>query len=154
MLPWLFTTKVIWAMDDAEEGPFKPKGLARIGLFFDESGKLRVLDPEVQTSANQLAIECNEFIAESNEFKELVKEFASVIQTLSESVERAKIKALGSRNALDMISKRKLAQRQQIEAKLAEQTLQLERLRIQHESLVKQERELNDLILQLSSSGR
>lgn len=141
-------------MDGVDDGPFKPKGLARIGLFFDESGKLRVLDPEVQTSATELAIDCNEFITESKEFQEIVKEFTSVIQTLSEAVEKTKIKALGSRNALDTISKRKLIARQQLEVKLGEKSLQLERLKMQHESLMKQERELNDLIIQLSSSSQ
>ena len=141
-------------MDERDHEQFKPKGLARLGLFFDDLGKLRVLDPEVQTSAQQLAIDCNEFISESQMFQEVVKEFTSVIKTLSEAIEATVIQALGSRNSLDTMSKQKRMRRQQLEARVAEKNRELEHLRVQYESLVRQDAQLQDLIITLGSASR
>lgn len=141
-------------MDEGEHETFRPKGLARMGLFFDDLGKLRVLDPEIQTSAQQLAIDCNEFISESKVFQDVVEEFTSVIKTLSEAIEGTVIKALGSRNSLDTIAKQKAMRRQQLEARVVEKSTELERLRVQYDSLVKQDRQLQELIITLGSASR
>lgn len=141
-------------MDERDHEQFKPKGLARLGFFFDDLGKLRVLDPEVQSSAQQLAIDCNEFIAESQVFQEVVKEFTSVIKTLSEAIEATVIQALGSRNSLDTMSKQKRMKRQQLEARVAEKNRELEHLRVQYDSLVRQDAQLQDLIITLGSASR
>ena len=82
----------------------------------------------------------------SRGFQNLVNDFSQVIDKLAISVENSKIRAIGSRNALNSVNKEKAARRQQLKAMIAEKTQELERLKVYHESLVKRETEFNDLI--------
>lgn len=82
----------------------------------------------------------------SRGFQSLVNDFSQVIDKLAISVEKSKIRAIGSRNALNSVNKEKAARRQQLKVMIAEKTLELERLKVYHESLVKRETEFNDLI--------
>lgn len=82
----------------------------------------------------------------ASSFQNLVNEFSDVIDKLANSVEMSKIKAIGSKNALNSINKEKVAKKLQIEAQIAEKTKELDQLKTQRESLSRKERELNDLL--------
>jgi len=74
-----------------------------------------------------------------------------MIDRLAISVEKAKIKAIGSRNALNSTSKEKTKRKQEIQTLIIQETLQLQRLNDYHTSLLKREAELNDMIQNLTS---
>ncbi|XP_067144734.1 intraflagellar transport protein 20 homolog [Centruroides vittatus] len=122
--------------------------LSRIGLFFDELNKIRVLDPVVSQQTIELKDECKEFVDKIAEFQTIVDSFIQIIDNLSNEVEKEKLKAIGSRNLLKSITKRREAQQQQLQALIIEKKLQLERLKIQYEALKKDEIEQKELIEQ------
>jgi len=62
------------------------------------------------------------------------------------------MKAIGSRNLLKSIAKERETQKQQLLTLIAERKTELERLRMEHASLQKQEQEQNEFINQFSSS--
>jgi len=67
-------------------------------------------------------------------------------------VEKEKMKAIGSRNLLKSIAKQRESQKQQLQALITEKKTQLERLRIEHSSLQKQEMEQTEFIDQFSAT--
>lgn len=126
--------------------------LSKSGLHFDDLNKVRVLDPESAQQTGELKDECREFVEKIAEFQKLVGSFIEVTDNLSKDVEKEKMKAIGSRNLLKSIAKQREAQKQQLQALIAEKTTQLERLRLQQEALQKQEAEQRELIDQFSTT--
>lgn len=124
------------------------EALAKAGLHFDDFNSIRVLEPQLSTETNELKEECHDFIEKMTEFKRIVSIFVDVVNRVSEAVEKEKLKAIGSRNLLKSMEKQREAQQQQLLALLGEKKMQLERLRVQHEALQKQEAEQNDFIEQ------
>ncbi|UYV61294.1 IFT20 [Cordylochernes scorpioides] len=120
--------------------------LERIGLYFDELYKIRVLDPELAQQTSQLKDECKEFVDRITKFQEIVESFIHLVAALAEEVEREKMKAIGSRNLLKSVAKHREFQQQQLQALITEKKLQLERLRIQHEALRKEEAEQKEFM--------
>ncbi|RWS12223.1 hypothetical protein B4U79_06737 [Dinothrombium tinctorium] len=124
--------------------------LAAAGLFFDQANRIRVLDPEASEETLKLNNDCSQFIEGISNFKNIVDNFITVVDKLANDVEKSKIKALGSRNLLKSVSKQREAEKQQLMALIAEKRQELQRLKIQHESLLKEESEQNDLFEHLS----
>ncbi|KAF6031477.1 IFT20 [Bugula neritina] len=81
-------------------------------------------------------------------FQKIVGSFITTVDSVAAEVEKEKIKAIGSRNLLKSMSKQREAQQQQLQALIAEKKMQIERLRLQHESLLKEESEQNEFIEQ------
>ncbi|XP_018026823.1 intraflagellar transport protein 20 homolog [Hyalella azteca] len=124
------------------------KTLARSGLYFDELNKIRVLEPEVAQQTTELRDECRGFVDKINDFHELADHFMGVADRLRDAVEKEKLSALGARNMLKSISKQREAQQLQLQALIGEKKLELERLRIQHDSLQQTEAEQQEFIEQ------
>lgn len=124
------------------------ESLGKIGLYFDDLNKIRVLDPNVNQETVELKDECKHFVKKIAEFQNIVDSFIQITDSLSEEVEKEKLKAIGSRNLLKSITKHREAQQQQLHALLIEKKLQLERLRVQYEALKREEAEQNELIEQ------
>ncbi|ELU03863.1 hypothetical protein CAPTEDRAFT_161168 [Capitella teleta] len=124
------------------------EALARAGLHFDELNKIRVLEPEISQQTGELRDECKEFLDKISEFQKIVGSFVDLIDGVAKEVEKEKMKAIGSRNLLKSVTKQREAQQQQLLALITEKKVQLERLRIQHESLAKEELEQTDFIEQ------
>ncbi|XP_047117967.1 intraflagellar transport protein 20 homolog isoform X2 [Schistocerca piceifrons] len=80
------------------------------------------------------------------EFQKLVDGFISVMENLAKEVEREKMKAIGIRNMLKSVAKQRESEQQQLQALIIEKSTELERLRIQHQSLQKTEQEQEDII--------
>ncbi|XP_076334167.1 intraflagellar transport 20 isoform X1 [Tachypleus tridentatus] len=118
------------------------------GLYFDELNKIRILDPAVAQETNELKEECKEFVDKIAEFQKIVDGFIQIVDNLEKEVEKAKVKALGSRNQLKSVTKQRESQQQQLQVLILEKKIQLERLRIQYESLKKEEADQNELIEQ------
>ncbi|XP_006569307.1 intraflagellar transport protein 20 homolog isoform X2 [Apis dorsata] len=111
--------------------------LAKYGIYIDDLSKIRVLEPEVANQTNKLKEECKNFISK-------------IIDQIANEVEKEKMKTIGTRNLLRSIEKERDAQKQQIQAQIVEKSMELERLRIQYDSLKKIEMEQLETIEQLT----
>ncbi|XP_049792768.1 intraflagellar transport protein 20 homolog isoform X1 [Schistocerca nitens] len=120
--------------------------LAKLGIYFDDLTKIRILEPEVAEQTNELNEECKTFVEKITEFQKLVDGFISVMESLAKEVEREKMKAIGIRNMLKSVAKQRESEQQQLQALIIEKSTELERLRIQHQSLQKTEQEQEDII--------
>eukprot|EP00794_Sanderia_malayensis_P014168 gene14168-15647_t len=118
------------------------------GIFFDELSKVRVLEPEISQQTQELKGECKDFVDKIDDFQKIVGGFIEMVDTLAKDVEKEKMKAIGQRNQLKSMTKQREAQQQQLRALIAEKHIQMERFRLQLESLKKQEAEQNDFIEQ------
>ncbi|XP_070572775.1 intraflagellar transport protein 20 homolog [Ptychodera flava] len=124
------------------------EALAKAGLHFDELNKVRVLEPEIAGQTTELKEECKEFVEKIAEFQKIVGSFIDVVDKVAKEVEKEKMKAIGSRNLLKSIAKQREAQQQQLQALIAEKKTQLERYRMQYNSLMKEEAEQTEFIEQ------
>ncbi|XP_020666376.1 intraflagellar transport protein 20 homolog [Pogona vitticeps] len=120
--------------------------LGEAGLHFDELNKLRVLDPEVAQQTVELKEECRVFVDKIAEFKKIVGSLIELVDQLSKTTESEKIKAIGARNLLKSIAKQREAQQQQLQALIAEKTTQLERYRVEYQTLCKIEADQTEFI--------
>ncbi|CAD1479318.1 unnamed protein product [Heterotrigona itama] len=124
--------------------------LAKHGIYIDDLSKIRVLEPEVANQTNKLKEECQNFISKIMEFQTNSDEFIQLIDQLANEVEKEKMKTIGTRNLLRSVAKERDAQKQQIQAQIIEKSMELERLRIQYDSLKKIEMEQLETIEQLT----
>ncbi|XP_068232456.1 intraflagellar transport protein 20 homolog [Palaemon carinicauda] len=122
--------------------------LARAGLYFDELNKIRVLEPAVAQQTAELKEECKEFVDRISEFRQRADHFIQVAGALSDAVESEKMRAIGSRNLIKSMSKQRESQQQQLLALIGEKKLELERLRVQYESLLRTEGDQMEFIEQ------
>ncbi|NWZ65816.1 IFT20 protein, partial [Acrocephalus arundinaceus] len=120
--------------------------LGAAGLHFDELNKLRVLEPEVAAQTAQLREECRAFVDKTAEFQKIVGSLIELVDQLAKAAESEKMKAIGARNLLKSIAKQREAQEQQLQALIAENKMQLERYRIEYETLCKIEADQNEFI--------
>ncbi|KAK9412472.1 intraflagellar transport protein 20 like [Crotalus adamanteus] len=120
--------------------------LGEAGLHFDELNKLRVLDPEVAQQTTELKEECRLFVDKIAEFKKIVGNLIELVDQLAKATENEKIKAIGARNLLKSIAKQREAQQQQLQALIAEKKTQLERYRVEYQTLCKIEADQNEFI--------
>lgn len=120
--------------------------LAEAGFYFDELNKLRVLEPDVSQSTTELKEECKEFVDKIGQFQKVVGGLMELVDELAKEAETEKMKAIGARNLLKSVAKQREAQQQQLQALITEKKMQLERYRIECESLSKVESEQNEFI--------
>ncbi|XP_066492285.1 intraflagellar transport protein 20 homolog [Tiliqua scincoides] len=120
--------------------------LGEAGLHFDELNKLRILDPEVSQQTVELKEECKVFVDKIEEFKKIVGNLIALVDQLAKATENEKIKAIGARNLLKSIAKQREAQQQQLQALISEKKTQLERYRIEYQTLCKIEADQNEFI--------
>ncbi|XP_033832996.1 intraflagellar transport protein 20 homolog [Periophthalmus magnuspinnatus] len=120
--------------------------LADANLYFDELGKLRVLEPEVSHSTTELKEECKDFVDKIAQFQKMVGGLIDLVGELAKETETEKLKAIGARNLLKSVAKQREAQQQQLQALITEKKMQLERSRVEYEALSKVESEQNEFI--------
>ena len=126
--------------------------LHSIGLYFDETNQVRLLPPETSEATRKLLTECHSFLDSSSAFQSLVHDFNEFVHTISVRVEEEKVKAIGSRNALNSLDKERAGKRQQLQAVIHEKEQEMERLKSYQESLRKREQQLMDMIENLSNT--
>ncbi|XP_008629364.1 PREDICTED: intraflagellar transport protein 20 homolog [Corvus brachyrhynchos] len=83
---------------------------------------------------------------ETAEFQKIVGSLIELVDQLAKAAESEKMKAIGARNLLKSIAKQREAQEQQLQALIAEKKMQLERYRIEYETLCKIEADQNEFI--------
>ncbi|OXU24438.1 intraflagellar transport protein 20 homolog [Nasonia vitripennis] len=126
--------------------------LKKHGLFLDDLAKIRVLEPEVASQTDKLREECQNFVTRIGDFHKAAEEFIKIMSHLADRVEQEKMRAIGMRNLLHSLTKEHDAEKQQLEALVLEKQMELERLRVEYESLKKIEQEQLETIEHLSSN--
>ncbi|XP_061781255.1 intraflagellar transport protein 20 homolog [Nerophis lumbriciformis] len=122
--------------------------LAEAGCYFDELNKLRALEPDVSQKTSELKEDCKDFLDKIVQFLKIVSGLMELVDELANETEREKLKALGTRNLLKFVAKQREAQQQQLQVLIVEKMMQLERHRIEYETLSKVELEQNEFINQ------
>uniref|UniRef100_A0A4W3IWM6 Intraflagellar transport 20 homolog (Chlamydomonas) n=2 Tax=Callorhinchus milii TaxID=7868 RepID=A0A4W3IWM6_CALMI len=84
--------------------------------------------------------------SEIGQFQKIVGGLIEIVDQLAKEAENEKMKAIGARNLLKSVAKQREAQQQQLQALITEKKMQLERYRIEYESLSKVEAEQNEFI--------
>lgn len=115
-------------------------------MYFDELSKIRVLQPEVLTQTEELKEECKQFVDKIGEFQTVVGGFITIVDRLAKQVEQEKMKAIGARNTLKSIAKERESHKHQLQTLITEKKVQLERFRLQYESLLQVEEQQNEFI--------
>ncbi|KAL3788357.1 hypothetical protein HJC23_009163 [Cyclotella cryptica] len=64
---------------------------------FDDSCKLRILDPDTRDRSTALAQECQQFVSKVREFQVTVEAVLRDMNRIAESTEQQKLKAIGRR---------------------------------------------------------
>ncbi|NXP45014.1 IFT20 protein, partial [Heliornis fulica] len=80
------------------------------------------------------------------EFQKMVCGLVELADQLARAAESEKMKAISARNLLKSVAKQREAQEQQLRALIAEKKMQLERYRIEYETLCKTEADQNEFI--------
>ncbi|EFN73517.1 Intraflagellar transport protein 20-like protein [Camponotus japonicus] len=124
--------------------------LTKYGIYIDDFSKIRVLEPEAANQSNKLKDECQNFVSKITEFEKNSDDFIKILDDLGKEVEKEKMKTIGARNVLRSIEKQREAQKQQMQALILEKSMELERLRVQYDSLKKIEMEQLETIEHLS----
>ncbi|CAD6236897.1 GSCOCG00008285001-RA-CDS [Cotesia congregata] len=117
------------------------ESLAKYGLFIDDLCKIRILEPEITTQSDKLKNECHDFVN---------KHFINLLDKLATEVEKEKMRTIGARNLLSSVEKQREVQKQKIQAMIIEKTMELERLRVQYDSVKKIELEQLETIEHLT----
>ncbi|XP_043474671.1 intraflagellar transport protein 20 homolog [Leptopilina heterotoma] len=124
--------------------------LAKYGLYIDDLSKIRVLDPEVVNQAVKLKDESQTFVTKITEFKKGTDEFIKILDNVGQRVDKEKMKVIGARNLLRSVAKEREERKQQMQALIMEKSIELERLRVQYDSLKKIEMEQLEIIEHLT----
>ncbi|XP_051168286.1 intraflagellar transport protein 20 homolog [Leptopilina boulardi] len=124
--------------------------LAKYGLYIDDLSKIRVLDPEVVNQAVKLKDESQNFVIKITEFKKSTDEFINILDNVGQQVDKEKMKVIGARNLLRSVAKEREERKQQMQALIMEKSIELERLRVQYDSLKKIEIEQLEIIEHLA----
>ncbi|KAM0726287.1 Intraflagellar transport protein 20-like protein [Formica fusca] len=124
--------------------------LTKYGIYIDDFSKILILEPEVANQSNKLKEESQNFVSKITEFEKNSDDFIKILDDLGKEVEKEKMKTIGARNVLRSIAKHREAQKQQMQALILEKSMELERLRVQYDSLKKIEMEQLETIEHLS----
>uniref|UniRef100_A0A6P7GEQ8 Protein zwilch n=1 Tax=Diabrotica virgifera virgifera TaxID=50390 RepID=A0A6P7GEQ8_DIAVI len=87
---------------------------------------------------------------EIDEFQRISTKYINLVQQLGDTIEKEKMKAIGARNILQSMEKQKENNQEQLQALISEKNMELERLKIQFNSLQKAEMEQHEIINQLT----
>lgn len=140
--------------------------LKKQGLFVDESYVLRVLEPNVAKETQDLKEEnevfleseyaCHDvvesfltpaisFILELTDFRKGIQDITSHLETFAMEVDKQKMLAINQQNLANSSAKQKEIEQQQIQTKIIEKTLELDRLKIELQYLQRCETEMQEI---------
>ena len=145
------------------------EALDKAGLHFDDLNRIRVLDEESSSQAQELKEVCQDFLGDIGDFQvdrftsyetnseirltrlrfqKIADSFIVIFDTVSKEVEKEKIKAIGARNLLKSYAKQRESQQEQLRALIVEKKTELDRLNTQYTALAKMEAEQQDFMEQ------
>ncbi|KAF7989258.1 hypothetical protein HCN44_010840 [Aphidius gifuensis] len=124
--------------------------LAKYAVYIDDFSKICVLEPDVVNQSEKLKTDCYGFITKTTDFKQKSDEFISQMDELAKDVEREKMQTIGARNVFRSVAKQRETEKRKIQTLMMEKAMELERLRIEFESLKKIEVEQLETIEHLT----
>ncbi|KAL7023156.1 hypothetical protein ACKWTF_012505 [Chironomus riparius] len=119
--------------------------LKKNGLYVDENHILRVLEPAIIKETQDLKEENEIFQEKLQVFRSAGSSIAKNLILLGEVVERQKLLAINTQNLANSSAKQKEIEQQQIQTKIVEMSLELDRLKIELKYLQKCESELQEI---------
>ncbi|KAH8413814.1 hypothetical protein KR222_008728 [Zaprionus bogoriensis] len=120
--------------------------LQKAGLYIDEIYRLRVQDPRIANQTIELRQECLEYLKNLQAFKKLGEDFFKISSNFAKDVEKEKLRAIATQNQLKTMSKQRQAERQVFQSQILEQTVELERLKSEHQYLQRIESEQQEIM--------
>lgn len=121
------------------------------GLDVDRDG-VHMLPQENIKEANALQEECREFMTKTGQFNSIVQDYISVVDVQAKNIEAEKKKAIGLRSRTESEAEVRKRKQREIKAQVMEKKAELERLKAQHDSLLKVEQNQKNLIERLSNN--
>lgn len=140
--------------------------IAKYGLYYDDLYALRVLEPEVAAETLELVDECGGyaesecgvknaipcvlvsdciwihfFWPELDEFQRIASKFIAITDALSKQVDRQKMRTIGVQTQLQSTAKQRRVEQQELQNRIMERTLELERLKVELQYLQRVEAE-------------
>lgn len=139
--------------------------LKRQGLFVDESYILRVLEPNVAKDTQDLKEENEVFLesefffvknfsrklqrtfhsTELTDFRKVITEITKHLDSFAVEVDKQKMLAINQQNLANSSAKQKEIEQQQIQTKIIEKTLELDRLKTELQYLQRCESEMQEV---------
>lgn len=120
--------------------------LQKAGLYIDEIYRLRVQDPRIANQTIKLRQECLEYSKNLQVFKKFGEDFHKTSSDFAKDVEREKLRAIGTQNQLKTMAKQRQTEQQVYQSQILEQTVELERLKSEHQYLQRVESEQQEII--------
>ena len=122
--------------------------LESAGFHIDEIQKLRIMDPTSISNADKLEKETVEFTETLETFRKMTDNIIDLTDKVAKQVDQEKVTAIGTRNQLKSVAKAREQEQQRLQALIVEKFLELERLKLEHESLSKIESQQQEFIEQ------
>mmetsp|Transcript_43558 Transcript_43558/g.72578 ORF Transcript_43558/g.72578 Transcript_43558/m.72578 type:complete len:133 (-) Transcript_43558:1580-1978(-) len=123
------------------------------GITFDELYRIRVLDPDRYSQTEQLKEECGAFTEKIQTLNSVVKTLVDAVDAQSEKINDEKLRAVGMRNKAAAEVEVRRRKKKETKMMMLEKQEELERLNIEHDSLMKVKAEQELVIAKLSNSG-
>jgi len=123
-----------------------------LDITIDDNNQIRILASDKYTASEKLKGESNKFVSKIIQFNQLIKSVNELLDNHSKKIEKEKLKALGKRNQLYEEIESREKREQELKVLISEKKEELERLKFQHNSLIKIENEQRLVIEKLSNN--
>jgi len=121
------------------------------GLYLDElSRKIRLLHPDYHQLTQELTGDLEEYLQVSKDTEGAAVKLNEALRLVVEQTNRERMEVIGKRSQILLANKDGSRSYQEMKALLQDRRDQLERLTQHHESLLRVEQELEDVLLSVS----
>ncbi|VDM98461.1 unnamed protein product [Thelazia callipaeda] len=126
--------------------------LIKAGLYVDAQNKVRILQSDAADISSELLDEVVEILDKLDSFISATEAITQSFDQLALGVEKEKVSAIASSNALKAIERQCSIDEQQLKILIRERELELERLRVELEIVQQQEYTLKEYLQNFASS--
>eukprot|EP00758_Cryptobia_borreli_P020143 Tbor_TRINITY_DN959_c0_g1::TRINITY_DN959_c0_g1_i1::g.21131::m.21131/K16473/IFT20; intraflagellar transport protein 20 len=121
-------------------------------VMFDSSGMIRIYDPEKYEEMVK-TLQCQkDYVEKMDEFVTIVAQTMKTVEQLGKAIETEKLRAIGSRNAVESEGEARKRALRDAEFRLNEKQRELDRSTAEYNALMKVEQEQRQTITRLSLS--
>ncbi|XP_052842653.1 intraflagellar transport protein 20 homolog [Drosophila gunungcola] len=120
--------------------------LHKVGLFIDDIYRLRVENPILLGNKIKVKQECLKYSKNLKIFKKLAYNFCKVSELFAKDVDKEKLLGIGTQNQLKTISYQRQSEQQVFRNEIFEQTVELERLKMELQYMQRIESDQNEII--------
>ncbi|CAB3373400.1 Hypothetical predicted protein [Cloeon dipterum] len=124
---------------------------SKLGLKFDDLGRVRVVDEDTAVATNELHEQSNELLENIVKYQKIVEDLVSVSETLAAQVEKEKLLALQASIKLQHEVEHRELMKHQLQIQALEKQAELERMNAEYHNLQRVEQEQQDIMDQLAA---